>query len=119
MSTNIETPDVVNQPPPISVGTPMPESKPAANYFDSSYGGMEEISGSAMRQNYIARMSNVFNDKSNEKGLSAGGGQYVECLYNVVDSTRKDPYACGGYKKYKDSYGDSSEKGCVVNFDEY
>lgn len=118
MSTNIETPDVVNQPPPTTVGTPMPQNKPAANYFDSSYGGMEEISGSAMRQNYIARMSNVFNDKSNEKGLSAGGANYVECLYDVVDKTRKDPYACGGPKRYKDAYGDSA-KGCVVNFDEY
>lgn len=118
MSTNIEMPAVNNQPPSTSVGTPMPKINQAANYFDSSYGGMEEISGSAMRQNYIARMSNVFNDKSNEKGLSSGGGQYVPCLYNVVDSTRKDPYACGGPKRYKDAYGDS-EKGCVVNFDEY
>lgn len=118
MSTNIEMPAVNNQPPSTTVGTPMPQNKPAANYFDSSYGGMEEISGSAMRQNYIARMSNVFNDKSNKKGLSAGGGQYNICLYDVVDKTRKDPYACGGPKRYKDAYGDSA-KGCVVNFDEY
>ena len=116
-STNIEMPAVNNQ-KANNIGTPMPESKPAANYFDSSYGGMEEISGSAMRQNYIARMSNVFNDKSNRVGLSAGGGQYNICLYDVVDKTRKDPYACGGPKRYKDAYGDSA-KGCVVNFDEY
>jgi hypothetical protein len=118
MSTNIETPNVNSPPPPTVVGTPMPESKPAANYFESSYGGMEEIKGSAMRQNYIARLSNVFKDTSNQKGLSAGGANYVPCLYDVVDKTRKDPYACGGPKRYKDAYGDS-EKGCVVNFDEY
>ena len=119
MSTNIETPDFTTRPAPTIVGTPMPQNKPAANYFDSSYGGMEEISGSAMRQNYIARMSNVFNDTSNTKGISSGGANYVPCLYNVVDKTRKDPYACGGPKKYKDAYGDSGGKGCVVNFDEY
>ncbi len=118
MSTNIEMPTVNNQNANKSVGTPMPKNKPAANYFDSSYGGIEKIDASAMRQNYIARLSNVFNDKSNEKGLSAGGGNYVPCLYDVVDKTRKDPYACGGPKRYKDAYGDS-EKGCVVNFDEY
>jgi hypothetical protein len=119
MSTNIETPNVNNPQPPRIVGAPMPQKKPAANYFDSSYGGMQQIDSSAMRQNYIARMSNVFNDTSNQKGLSAGGGQYNICLYDVVDKTRKDPYACGGPKRYKDAYGDSGGKGCVVNFDEY
>ena len=118
MSTNIEMPVVNNQKPSTSVGTPMPKINQTSNYFESSYGGMEEISASAMRQNYISRISNVFNDKSNEKGLSSGGGNYVPCLYNVVDKTRRDPYACGGPKRYKDAYGDS-EKGCVVNFDEY
>jgi hypothetical protein len=117
MSTNIEMPAVNNQ-KANNIGTPMPQTKPAANYFDSSYGGMQQIDSSAMRQNYIARMSNVFNDKSNSVGLSAGGSNYVPCLYDVVDKTRKDPYACGGPKRYKDAYGDS-EKGCVVNFDEY
>jgi len=118
MNTNIETPDVNNPPPPSVVGTPMPESKPAANYIESSYGGIEEIDASAMRQNYIARLTNVFNDKSNTKGTSSGGANYVECLYDVVDKNVKNPYACGGPKKYKDAYGDSA-KGCVVNFDEY
>ena len=119
MNKNIETPDVNNPPPPISVGTPMPETKPAANYVESSYGGIQEIDASAMRQNYMARLTNVFNDKSNEKGLSSGGGNYVQCLYDTINTTAKDPYACGGPKKYKDAYGDNSAKGCVVNFDEY
>jgi hypothetical protein len=117
MNTNIEIPDV-NNPAPTRILTPMPNIKPAANYIESTYGGMQEIDASAMRQNYIARLTNVLNDKSNEKGLSSGGGNYVQCLYDTVNTTAKDPYACGGYKKYKDSYGDSA-KGCVVSYDEY
>jgi hypothetical protein len=118
MKNNIDLPDVGKQTAKVNTSTPTPTIKPAANYFDSSYGGIQEIDASAMRQNYISRLTNVFNDKSNQKGISAGGANYVECLYNVVDENRKDPYACGGLKKYKDAYGDST-KGCVVNFDEY
>ena len=118
MNTNIELPDVNNPSPPSVVGTPMSEIKPAANYVNVSYGGIQQIDASSMRQNYIARLTNVLTDKSNEKGISSGGGNYVNCLYDTINTTAKDPYACGGYKKYKDSYGDSA-KGCVVSFDEY
>ena len=119
MNTNIEVPDFTTKPPPTNnISTTAPETKSAANYFESSYGGMQEISASAMRQNYIARLSNIMNDNSNTKGISSGGANYVECLYNAVNTTVKNPYACGGPKKYKDAYGDSS-KGCVFSFDEY
>lgn len=118
MNKNIELPDVNNQKIP-NIGTPMPETKPAANYIESTYGGMQEIDASAMRQNYIARLTNVLSDKSNQKYTSAGGANYVQCLYDTINTTAKDPYACGGPKKYKDAYGDNSAKGCVVNFDEY
>ena len=119
MNTNIEVPDINTRPPPAIVGTPMPEIKSSAN-FNAFYGGIQEIneSASAMRQNYIARISNIMNDNSNSKGISSGGANYVECLYNTVNPTVKNQYACGGNKKYKDAYGDSS-KGCVFSYDEY
>ena len=51
-------------------------------------------------------MKYLFDTSDNVKGTSSGGANYVECLYNTVDENKKDPYACGGMKKYKDAYGD-------------
>ena len=100
--------------------TPRPEIKPAANASVSSYGGIEELknSANAMRQNYITRLRNTVFDIDNENGISSGGANYVACLYDVVNEDKKNPYACGGMKKFKDAYG-TSDKYCVVNLDEY
>jgi len=103
---------------PTDNATPRPEIKEAANVSVSKYGGIEEIDESAMRQNYISRLRNTVFDIDNIKGISSGGANYVPCLYDVVNEDKKDPYACGGMKKFKDAYG-SSDKYCVVNLDEY
>lgn len=99
-------------------GSPVPVIKPAANALVLKYGGMEKIDYSVMRQNYITRLRNTVFNQDNVKGISSGGANYVTCLYNVVNEDKKDPYACGGMKKFKDAYG-SSDKYCVVNLDEY
>ena len=103
---------------PIDNTSPIPDIKPAANSSVSSYGGIEKIDDSAMRQNYITRLRNTVFDKDNEKGISSGGANYITCLYDVINEDKKNPYACGGMKKFKDAYG-TSDKYCVVNLDEY
>lgn len=113
MNTNINLPNPVIQKVNMDAGTPYPDSKPAASITLSSYGNIEAIEDSAIRQNYISRMNTIFNDTSNNKGTSSGGANYVPCLYNIVDNNKQNPYSCGGMKKYKDAYG--SQQQCFEN----
>lgn len=99
-------------------GSPIPDIKSAVNNINPTYGGIEVVSGSAMRQNYANRMKNLFGNTDNQKGISAGGALYVNCQYDLPDYNKRNPYRCGGPKKYKDAYG-ASDSICVVNLDEY
>ena len=128
MNKNINLPDPAIQKINMDAGTPYPDSKPGANYVPClagtpypyskpaasvsllSYGNIEAIEDSAIRQNYLSRMKNIFIDTSNDKGTSSGGANYVPCLYNIVNTNKQNPYSCGGMKKYKDAYG--SQENC-------
>ena len=116
--TNVDLPDAPIQKTKIDNATPYPKIETAFNKTDYFSSGIQKIDGSVLRQNYIARMKYLFDTNDNIKGTSSGGANYVECLYNTVDENKKDPYACGGMKKYKDAYGDG-DKYCIVNLDEY
>jgi len=99
----------------------IPDTTPAIN---ASYigivgvGGTNNLEESVLRQNFMARLKKTIYNKDNTSGVSSGGASYVPCLYDPINEDMKNPYACGGMKKYKDAYG-SSNKHCVVNLDEY
>ena len=118
INTNIILPSTVTQTQKTDAAAPIPVINTASNASNPTYGGVYEISGSSLRQNFITRLKNVAFRTDNEKGESSGGASYIQPLYDQIDPSRQDPYACGGYKIFYDAYGISG-KNCVVNQDEY
>lgn len=117
-NNNVDLPDAPTQTTKTDNSTPTPMITSAFNKTDYFTSGIQKYDKSVLRQNYISRMNYLSETNDNVKGTSSGGANYVNCLYNVVDPTKKDPYACGGNKKYKDAYG-NGDKYCVLYRDEY
>lgn len=104
---------------PETYNTPFYETKFASNNNNDQYGN-SEISYSTMRKNYKERIMHIMNDKTNESGISTGGGEYVVPKYSPVDTTLyRTNYDLYGYQKFNIAYGSTNNGSCKIHYADY